>query len=409
MSNILTKIKQLTEEKPDELNNWFSERYARTEPFFYSSVDIRHSGHKVVPVDTNLFPAGFNLLGPGCIDRAVRAIKQYFKHRLPDANKLLLIPEDHTRNAYYLENIAVLSELLIKSGLEVCLGGFAVSNEPIKVESHYGRKLTIHPLHKDHRQVIADNFVADVVLVNNDLSSGAPELLKDIEQPVIPPVGLGWYQRRKTRHFDAYAEVARNFSQKFDLDPWQISAIFDKCGMINFKERTGLECVAISVERVLTKIQKKYDEYGIKDEPYVFIKANSGTYGMGIITVRSAEEVFEINKKARNKMNVIKEGVVNSEVIIQEGVPTVDKVDGKPAESLIYLIDDTAVGCTYRINENRDAYGNLNAPGMTFQSVCEKDGEAALPNDNLCPAQSLIARLASLAATRECYEMGWEI
>jgi len=108
-------------------------------------------------------------------------------------------------------------------------------------------------------------------------------------------------------------------------------------------------------------------------------------------------------------MNVIKEGVSNTEVIIQEGVPTIDKIDGKPAEPLMYLINGKTIGCTYRINEERDEFSNLNSRGMTFDSVCENDEETSGKENNLCPVRGLIARLASLAATRECYEPKWEI
>ena len=71
------------------------------------------------------------------------------------------------------------------------------------------------------------------------------------------------------------------------------------------------------IRETLHKIRKKYDEYGIEQEPYVFVKADSGTFGMGIMTVKSGEEIYEINKKTRNKMTSMKEGVENTHLIIQ--------------------------------------------------------------------------------------------
>ena len=47
------------------------------------------------------------------------------------------------------------------------------------------------------------------MLLNNDLSAGVPDILKNMhEQFVIPPLHAGWHVRRKSRHFAAYQEVA---------------------------------------------------------------------------------------------------------------------------------------------------------------------------------------------------------
>lgn len=295
--------------------------------------------------------------------------------------------------------------------MEVRLGALQLKEGQTKLETHSGKQLEIQALTRDGDTVLVEGFTPDMVIVNNDLTSGAPEILREAAQPVIPPVGLGWYQRRKTTHFDTYSELARQFCQPYDIDPWLISTMFHHCGNVNFKEQTGIECVALGVEKVLRQLEQKYAQYGITEKPYVFIKADSGTYGMGIMAVHAAEEVFEMNKKTRKKMQTIKEGTQNTRVIIQEGVPTVDMVEGKVAEPLLYLIAGEVVGCTYRVNEHRDAYGNLNAPGMTFAHACEEDketGDGAEPNAH-CPVLGLIGRLAALAAARECYEPRWDI
>ena len=103
-------------------------------------------------------------------------------------------------------------------------------------------------------------------------------------------------------------------------------------------------------------------------------------------------------------MNIIKDGVQNSEVIIQEGVPTIETVDNKTAESLIYLIGGKAIGCTYRVNEEKDNESNLNSSGMSFKSASEETSDI-----NLCKVRALIAELATLSAHRECYENNWVI
>jgi glutamate--cysteine ligase len=220
---------------------------------------------------------------------------------------------------------------------------------------------------------------------------------------------MGWYNRRKSEHFRAYEEIVRDFATAFGLDPWVILASFHRCGVVNFGERTGIECVALGVEKVLHAVRRKYAEYGIKEEPYVYVKADSGTYGMGVMTVKSGEEITEINKKTRNKMGVIKEGTPNTEVIIQEGIPTIDVAQGAIAEPMIYLIDGVPVGGAYRVNDERDALSNLNASGMRFVGMCDEGECGEEVKDRVETTEcnfgvfGLVAALAALAAGREVY------
>ncbi len=102
-----------------------------------------------------------------------------------------------------------------------------------------------------------------------------------------------------------------------------------RCGEIDFQAREGEECLASNVSMLLEKIRVKYLEYGIKDTPYVAVKADAGTYGMGVMMVRDAAEVRDLNRKQRNKMAVVKEGLAVTDVIIQEGVHTVERNRGK--------------------------------------------------------------------------------
>ena len=145
------------------------------------------------------------------------------------------------------------------------------------------------------------------------------------------------------------------------------------------------------------------------DTPYVVVKADAGTYGMGVMTVRDASEVRGLNRKQRNKMAVVKEGLEVTEVIIQEGVPTRENVDGAAAEPVVYMIDRYVVGGFYRVHTERGPDQNLNAPGMHFVPLAFSDS-CNLPD---CSAQAgdsapnrfysygVIARLALLAAAIE--------
>jgi len=406
-SPIITQIKKLLHERSGEVNDWFSSISKNTPPFFYNSVDLRHSGYKLAPVDTNLFPAGFNNLNEYERNKAVSHFKDFFTSHFAAVKKILIITEDHTRNTYYLENVGVLSSIIKNAGFEVELSSIATyeSGEQANFTTPSGIELQLKPLVKNNGIISTqDGFTPDFILLNNDLTVGAPELFTNVKQTVSPPVEFGWHKRRKTSHFETYNNMARDFALVFGIDPWLISTYFARCGIVNFKEKLGLECVATQVDKLIMQISEKYKEYGIDGTPYVFIKSDMGTYGMGIMTARSGAEVLAMGRDIRKKMDIIKGGAHNTEVIIQEGVPTIDKVGENTAEPMIYIVGGESVGCIYRTNTQRDEFENLNAAGMSFSSICKESNDK-----ELCGALGLIAKLAAYSAAWECYVESYSI
>jgi len=392
------------------IEQWLRAQWLEHTPPFYSSVDLRNSGFKLAPVDTNLFPGGFNNLNPSFLPLCVQAAMAAIEKICPEAKNLLLIPENHTRNQFYLQNVVQLANILRHAGLNVRVGSLLPEiTAPTPLDLGNGQTLLLEPLRRSAHRLGLDDFDPCAILLNNDLSSGVPDILQNLhEQFVIPPLHAGWATRRKSHHFAAYDEVARNFAQVMEIDPWLINADFSVCGKVNFHERQGEECLAANVDAVLQNMQVKYREYGIKEKPFVIVKADAGTYGMGIMTVHDAAEVRELNRKQRNKMAVGKEGLQVTEVIIQEGVHTVETVDGGTAEPVVYMIDRYVVGGFYRINQARGRDQNLNAPGMHFQPLAF-ELPCSLPDRTCAPdappnrffAYGVVARLAMLAAAIE--------
>lgn len=410
MSKIIEILDGLLQAKRPQIEEWLHARREAVQPPLYSSVDLRHSGHKLAPVDTNLFPAGFNNISAAARSRCVTNLRDRLDAMENAPERVLIVPENHTRNLGYLENLAVLSDIVALTGRDVRIGTLA-SEENLTLQTLSERSITEHALmQKDGRLVTRDGFAPQFILLNNDCTSGFPEALRGITQPVQPSPEMGWYRRRKSEHARVYDKLAEEFSREFGIDPWLITATSHRCGVVDFKEGKGIECVALGVERVLHHTRVKYAEHAIAETPYVFIKADSGTYGMGIMTVHGGEELMELNKKIRNKMNVIKEGTQNTEVIVQEGIPTIDRVEGAVAEPMLYLVDGVPVGGAYRINTERDALSNLNAAGMRFAGMCDQaecgeqaKNRVAISDCNFC-VFGLVATLSTLAASREVYD-----
>lgn len=382
MSTIYKILSDIVERRKSDIDDWFLSQQ-KAPGFFYHSVDIRHSGFKLAPVDTNLFPAGFNNLSPKSLVRAKESARDYINKNFTNIERIIVITESHTRNTKYHENLHILKIILENAKNNVLF--FSPAKEVIDTGV-----IKILPL----GQLKAGN---DLIILNNDLTIGVPEELKNISVPIVPGIDMGWHKRRKHLHALAYNKIAQSFAANFSFDPWLISTVNYHCGMVNFQEKEGLECIAIGIEKTLRIITEKYKEHGIKEEPYVFVKADQGTYGMGIMTAKSGNEVYEMNKKLRNKMSVIKEGLLNTEVIIQEGILTIDTIDNKVAEPMIYIVNNMPVAIIYRINEARDKYGNLNASGMSFSNICDETDSSHCPYKPL----SLVARLAALATYYE--------
>jgi len=405
---LLNLEKRMLEAMPN-IEHWFRSQWLEHASPFYASVDLRNAGFKLAPVDTNLFPGGFNNLNPDFLPLCVQATMAAIEKVCPEAHRLLLIPENHTRNTYYLRNVAALCTILKQAGLDVRIGTINPEiTEPTQLETQDGNSILLEPVKRVGNRLVLDGFDSCAVLLNNDLSAGIPDILKNIEQNLIPPLHAGWVTRRKSHHFSAYNQVASEFAKLLDIDEWLLNPYFETCGDIDFHARTGEECLAIKVDSLLTKIRAKYKEYGVEQEPFVIVKADAGTYGMGIMTVKSPEDVRGLNRKQRNKMSVIKEGQEVSEVILQEGVYTFESINDAVAEPVVYMMDHFVVGGFYRVHTGRAIDENLNAPGMHFVPLAFETS-CTLPDVNRAPdavpnrfyAYGVVARLALLAAAIE--------
>jgi glutamate--cysteine ligase len=100
----INELEQRVLESMPTIERWFRLEWMEHTPPFYSSVDIRNAGFKLAPVDTNLFPGGFNNLTPEMMPLAVQAAMAAIEKICPEAKNLLLIPENHTNNTFYLSN-----------------------------------------------------------------------------------------------------------------------------------------------------------------------------------------------------------------------------------------------------------------------------------------------------------------
>lgn len=383
-----------------EIEVWFEEAYASHPPLFYTSVDLRHSGSKLAPVDTNIYPAGFNHLSSRGKSLAIKEASAFLDRYFPEVTTIALVIEDHTRNVRYLENVSCLFEILEATQRKCVLSYTSHLPSENVIETITNKKIPLTSLHqKEHSLVTAQQEIIDLVILNNDLATGLPALFEGINTPIVPSPRLGWYVRKKSHHFTLYQQTLQQFVNRFGGDTFLMNAQYRHCGHVRFREKQGLECIAEAVDDLARELHPLYQQYGISYSPYFFIKSDNGTYGMGIMTASSGKEIIEMNKKRRHSMDTGKGGVLTSEVIIQEGIPTQEQWDHSPAEPMVYLVNGQVVDCILRVNTDKDAFGNLNSKGMNFLPYPE-----AFFASETFQVFSLIARLAALAASKEHYE-----
>ena len=396
------------------IERWFRLEWMEHTPPFYTAVDLRNAGFKLAPVATDLFPGSFNCLTPEMLPLAVQAAMAAIEKICPEAKNLLLVPGQDIHNTFYLMNLQRLVRIFTQAGLNVRLGSLdAAVVAPTTLALPDGGTLTVEPLVRKRGRLGLKDFDPCTILLNNDLAEGTPRVLQHLyEQYLLPPLHASRAVRHRSQHFQSYEEVAKKFAKLLGMDPWLINPLYGQCGQVNVAESTGLECVRSNVDALLTKVRRKYKEYGISEKPFVVIKADVGARGKGIMTVRDTKELDTLKDRAgactaQAGRPGSKAGV--TELIIQEGVPTYERINDAVAEPVVAMIDRYVVGGFYRVHAERGADESLKAAGSSYVPLAFA-GSSQLPRPGVKAGASapnrfymygVIGRLAMLSASYE--------
>ena len=395
---------------------WFDQKFKAYPAAFYCSVDIRDSGEKIVPVDCNLFPAGFNNICEVDLEHAPAHFKQQIEKmaghlKLKNPEKILIVPENHTENKFYLENLYYLKNIMEEAGFEVALGRYTDDPTSFDLVSASGKELTEHQILKENGVVkTTAGFVPDWIILNNDFSQGYPDVFDGVKQPIFPSYKLGWHSRKKSRHFDFYNILAREFAAAVELDPWHLEIESKSVEGVNFTDGVGIDRVVQVAETMFANMTREFAKRNIARKPALFIKNDAGTYGMGIMVIESIDELKQMNRRTKNKMSMGKNKTVIDQVLVQEGVPTILTTDGHTSEPVIYIMGEELIGGFIRANSERNDIDNLNSQGMFFKKLCFRDLSTSLETGNrdqlpmLEAVYGIVARLSALAAAMELKE-----
>ncbi len=403
----INELEQRVLDSMPAIERWFRLEWMEHTPPFYSSVDVRNAGFKLAPVDTVLFPAGWNHLTPSMLPLAVQAAMAAIEKICPEARNLLIVPENNTRNTFYLSSLAQLRRIFHMAGLNVRIGSISPDvKKSTVIELPGGETITLEPVVRTRGRLGVKDFDPCTILLNNDLHAGVPGILEELhEQFLLPPLHAGWSTRRKSTHFKCYEEVSKRFGKLIGVDPWLVNPMFDKCGDVDCSSAASMEALSDRVDALLSKVRKKYKEYGIKEKPFVVVKADNRSNGSGIMSVRDAKELSAL----RDKPGANGGNQGPCELILQEGVLTHERMNDAVAEPVVYMMDRYVVGGFYRVHAERGEDESLNAPGSHYVPLAFAES-THLPQPGVKPGASapnrfymygVIGRLAMLAASYE--------
>ena len=176
----INELEQRVLDSMPAIERWFRLEWMEHTPPFYTSVDIRNAGFKLAPVDTNLYPGGWNNLTPQMLPLAVQSAMAAIEKICPEAKNLLVIPENHTRNTFYLSNLAQLQRIFHMAGLNVRIGSINPEiKAPTVVDLPNGDQITLEPMAPKVRAA-SEDLDADTKrpLYAGSSADGAP-LLRD--------------------------------------------------------------------------------------------------------------------------------------------------------------------------------------------------------------------------------------
>ncbi len=380
--------------------SYINSNFKLPEFLIYNSIDIRQAAFKSAPVDNNIFPAGFNNIGSDAHKLFTDKLKVSFAQK--NIQTVILLCEDHTRNGGYLKNVQILYNAITNAGAKCEISTLSLEEHDAEIDGtifSVGESIVF-----DGKLCTKNTPKPDAIIINNDLSGTIPEneklkaliSMEDAGVFVMPSAKMGWNNRKKSSHFVAYQALVEGVASAVNFDPWLINAEFSTAQCLDFSNKNELIKLADSTSDLFKKIKVKYKEYKIGSQPAVFLKSESGTYGLGVEKVSDPQDLLNPNRTFRKKILYNKSKTPNTQFLLQEGVPTMVSQNGATAECTTYSSFGEIFGGFYRIHKDKTPMDNLNSKGAEFAQL--EQNIAHEPS-----VLNLIAKLSAIAVTMEIF------
>jgi glutamate--cysteine ligase len=328
----------------------------------------------------------------------------YLSDQYETSQKILLITEEHTNNPYYWSNVKALVDVIRATGRELKVAVPGSRSEPLRAQSVDGTAFEVFGAVREGDHVTLGDFRPDLIVSNNDFSKEYADWAEGLRTPMNPPHRFGWFRRRKHEFFESYNRLATEFAETVGVDPFHFrveTALFRDFAVNDEGSRSLL---AAQAESVLERVRAEYAKHGVSDQPFLVVKNNAGTYGLGVTMVQNGREIIDWNYKSRKTMKAAKGGRDVEEVIVQEGITTRYREGDETAEPVIYMIGCQLAGGFLRTHTSKGPQQNLNSPGAVYKRMCVSDLKLSLagyPKENV---YGWVAKLALLAISYEAQE-----
>jgi len=407
----IDELEQRILESMPAIERWFRLEWMEHTPPFYTACEVRNTGFKLAPLATGLFPSEWNHLADEMLPLAVQAAMAAIEKICPEARNLLIIAENHWEEHAYLANLVQLQRIFNRAGLNVRIGSINPNiDTTASATIKDGTRIVLEPVIRNRNRLGLEDFDPCTLLLNNELRAGAPGILEELhEQYLLPPLHAGRSVRRKDRHLQSYEEVAKRLAKMLGIDPWLITPQFTALPFTLFAhtdaavdsdkkttahKQKGTEALHTALDTMLTKVRRKYKEYGINEKPFAILKANGS--GMATLTLHDAKDL-ESTEQLPTWLAACHHK--QYDIIVQEGLITQERIETTEITPVVYMMDRYVVGGFYRLhNPQHDT-----AP-LTFEYSMQLPQPTAHPGTN-APNRfymyGVIARLAMLAASYE--------
>ncbi len=392
----------------NEINSYLDEEFKTFAPPLSTSVDIREAKDRLVPVDNNIYPAGMNNLCEldlrGCKDHYDEYFSQLEENRGKKFDCIIIYPESHTKNLFYLNHLAALMKAIKQSRGQVFFATLdetlfeGENTETLTLTSQSGTKILYHRLHQNSEGELfffdekESKKTVEMIVLNNDQSVPIDINWDNVQAVVSPRPKMGWHWRQKSTHFSRYAQVVQEFCEKFSIEEKLLSAKFSVVDNVDFYGNTGIDKLKEASKDLFSQL---------KEGQKIFLKGDKGTYGMGIKVIHSPEDLEKLNRKDRNKLDAGKNKIKFTSILLQESIETTIFHEKIPAEITIYCLNGRSVGGFMRANSLRGTEDNLNAKGMVFHKFCISEIRQDETQKKKEALYSIVARLSTLAASKE--------
>ena len=405
----INELEQRILDSMPAIERWFRLEWMEHTPLFYTSVDVRNAGFKLAAVSTQLFPGGWNNLTPSMLPLAVQAAMAAIEKICPEARNLLIIPRNQAPSPAYWTSLAQLRNIFHMAGLNVCMGSISPDvKESTTIVLPGGDSLTLEPVVRTRTRLGAKHFDPCTILLNHDLRTGVPGILEDLhEQYLLPPLHAASSVRLKSTHLRCYEEVVKRFGKLIGVDPWLMNPLWETLSHVNAQLEADQQRLRDAVDGLLTKVRKRYKEYGIKEKAFVVIKADNYDSSFRAVAVRDAKELASVWEHL-----AVAQAAAYDEpptLVLQEGVHTNERIDDAVAEPVVYMMDRYVVGGFYRVQPQTADQERITEPEANFVPLAFAES-THLPQPGLQPGASVpnrfymygvVGRLAMLAAAYE--------